>query len=321
MADSAVYRPAPRRAALRGPAFDQAVPPGGYLWWYLDAQSDDGRHALTVIAFVGSVFSPYYAWSGRRDPLNHCAINVALYGQRPRRWAMTERKRSAVSASPDAFQVGASSVAWQGDSLVITVRERGAPVPRAIRGTIRVHPVLCPQSVFDLDTARRHQWQPIAPVARVTVAFSEPALSWQGAGYLDANWANESLEAGFADWTWSRAHTESGATVLYETRERGGGRAEMALRFRPDGGIESEALPTSHGLPGTLWRVPRRVRADAGASPKLLETLEDAPFYNRSRVGARLFGEPVEAFHESLDLDRFAAPWVRVLLPFRMPRL
>jgi len=25
--------------------------------------------------------------------------------------------------------------------------------------------------------------------------------------------------------------------------------------------------------------------------------------------------------HESLSLKRFAAPWVRVLLPFRMPRL
>ena len=52
-------------------------------WWYLDALSDDGRHGLTVIAFIGSVFSPYYALARRRgagDPLDHCALNVALYG-------------------------------------------------------------------------------------------------------------------------------------------------------------------------------------------------------------------------------------------------
>ena len=43
---------------LTGPRFDAPVPPGGYAWWYVDALSDDGRHGLTVIAFVGSVFSP-----------------------------------------------------------------------------------------------------------------------------------------------------------------------------------------------------------------------------------------------------------------------
>ena len=55
----------------------------GYAWWYVDALSDDGQHGLTIIAFIGSVFSPYYAWARRRgpaDPLNHCALNVALYG-------------------------------------------------------------------------------------------------------------------------------------------------------------------------------------------------------------------------------------------------
>ena len=41
--------------------FDAAVPSGGYRWWYLDGLSDDGRHGLTIIGFVGSVFSPYYA--------------------------------------------------------------------------------------------------------------------------------------------------------------------------------------------------------------------------------------------------------------------
>ena len=43
--------------------------------------SDDGGDALTVIAFVGSAFSPYYRRS-RGDPDNHCALNVVLYGPR-----------------------------------------------------------------------------------------------------------------------------------------------------------------------------------------------------------------------------------------------
>ncbi len=54
----------------------------GYAWWYVDALSDDGTNGITIIAFIGSVFSPYYALARRNgpaDPLNHCAINVAIY--------------------------------------------------------------------------------------------------------------------------------------------------------------------------------------------------------------------------------------------------
>ena len=50
------------------------------------------------------------------------------------------------------------------------------------------------------------------------------------------------------------------------------------------------------------------------------ETLEDSPFYARSVVSASLLGERADAVHESLSLDRFRAGWVRLLLPFRMPR-
>ena len=64
-----------------GPCFARPVPPGGYAWWYVDALSDDRQFGLTIIVFVGSVFSPYYAWArrgGRRaDPQDHCAFNIA----------------------------------------------------------------------------------------------------------------------------------------------------------------------------------------------------------------------------------------------------
>ena len=48
------------------PRFDQAVDPGNYLWWYIDGLSDDGQYGFSIIAFVGSVFSPYYAWANKR---------------------------------------------------------------------------------------------------------------------------------------------------------------------------------------------------------------------------------------------------------------
>jgi len=60
---------------------------------------------VTVIAFVGSVFSPWYHWAGRREPENHVAINVALYSRRGNRWSMTNaaappwRAKNIASAS------------------------------------------------------------------------------------------------------------------------------------------------------------------------------------------------------------------------------
>jgi len=64
--------------------------------------------------------------------------------------------------------------------------------------------------------------------------------------------------------------------------------------------------------------VPRATRADA--VPAVRQTLEDTPFYSRSVIGTQLLGEQVTAVHESLSLDRFRAPWVQAMLPFRIPR-
>ena len=111
-----------------GPRFDQVVPPSGYLWWYVDAISDDGEYGLSIIAFVGSVFSPYYALArsrtgGLADPENHCALNVALYGKGGKRWTMTERGRTHTTRNAQHFQIGPSSLHW--DCLLYT-----SPSPR-----------------------------------------------------------------------------------------------------------------------------------------------------------------------------------------------
>ncbi len=55
-----------RRAVLADLASTRRSRPAATRWWYVDALSDDGRHGLTLIAFIGSVFSPYYAWARRR---------------------------------------------------------------------------------------------------------------------------------------------------------------------------------------------------------------------------------------------------------------
>ena len=306
---------------MPGPHFDLAVAPGGYAWWYLDATSDDGRHGLTLIAFVGSVFSPFYASArrrGRAEAVDHSAINVALYGD-VGRWAMTERDRGAVSRTADRLVVGPSQARWQDGALVIDVNEVTVPWPTRLRGSIRVHPLARTDYRIALDARGRHHWQPIAPRARVEVDFAGPSLRWSGEGYLDSNTGSEPLEAGFTSWHWSRARQADGTTqVFYDVERRDGTSLALALAFDRQGFAHPCPAPDVTVLPPTRWRIARRMRGSPDAIARI-RTVEDTPFYARSMVmGSGPQSEQV--VHESLSLDRFAARWVQTLLPFRMWR-
>ncbi len=303
-----------------GPRFDVVVAPQGYAWWYVDATSDCGRYGLTIIAFVGSVFSPYYKITGRRRPDNHCAINVSLTGKGAGAWAMTERGQGRVDRGRDHFRVGPSGLCWDGDALTIDIDEWSAPLPYRVKGRVRISPEMIGTTAFMLDPAGRHRWHPVAPRARVEVQMDHPGTSWSGDGYFDSNFGDEALEAGFDDWHWSRAHLKNDVAVLYEGRRRGGAPFELALRFDRQGRWHDCVQPPKATLPRTGWLIERATRADADADPRVLKTWIDAPFYARSALSTRLFGEPAQAVHESLSLGRFRSPIVQTMLPYRMPR-
>ncbi|MGX7706935.1 carotenoid 1,2-hydratase [Methylobacterium sp. Gmos1] len=294
------------------------MPPGGYAWWYVDGVSDDGQHGITVIAFLGSVFSPYYAWSGTKDPINHSAVNVVLYG-RPKAWAMTERGRASVARSATSLAIGPSAMEWDGTMLTIRVEEVTSPLPSRISGTIRVRPSGITPGPFTLDAEGRHRWWPLAPSSRIEVALDRPSLRWNGHAYFDTNDGDVSLEESFRGWTWSRSTLSRGAAILYDVERRDGSRQDLSLRFDPDGTPRPIEPPVPAALPPTLWRLPRATRSDDGRAA-VLRRFEDAPFYSRSLLSARICGEAVQPVHEALDLDRFANPLVRLMLPFRMPR-
>jgi len=303
---------------LAAAAFDTPVGVNGYRWWYLDAVSDDGRHGLVIIAFVGSVFSPYYYRArqcGRGDPEQHCAVNVALYGG-ARRWTMTERPAAAVLRRPAEFVVGPSRLAFSNGALRVGLRERSMPFARPVRGELRVEPEFVNAERFFLDRAGRHRWQPLAPRARVSVAFDRPALAWQGDGYLDTNHGDEPLEARFRGWDWSRVAAPDGTALTYNVVDRDGRERPLALRFDADGRLERRLPAERRALGQSAWGIVRSTRDEGSA--RITASLEDTPFYARSRLA--LDPGEREAVHEMLDLDRFRKGWVRLLLPFRMPR-
>jgi carotenoid 1,2-hydratase len=239
---------------------------------------------------------------------------------------MTERGAARVARDAATLAIGPSAMEWTDDGLTVHIDEVCAPLPRRIRGRIRLQPSALGDRSFELDTLGRHRWTPFAPCARIDVRFSEPALRWTGVGYFDSNLGVEPLEDAFCNWTWSRASVAGETVVLYDVAARSDAQASdapgrtLALHFGRDATARAIEVPPVVRLPTTGWRLARQTRADSGYGAKVVQTLEDGPFYSRSLLETHLRGSVAPAIHESLDLNRFRTRWVQCLLPFRMPR-
>ena len=265
------------------------------------------------------MFSPYYARARRRglgDPLNHVGLNVALYGPRSKRWALTERGRGAIARTADWLAIGPSELVRDDNGLTVRIHEVTVPFPTRIHGTVRVLPAAEQHRSWPLDPAGRHRWTPFAPLARVEVALDSPALRWSGTAYCDSNAGDRPLEDDFIRWDWSRAHRSGATDLLYDVTHPSG-QACLALHCGP-AGIEEREPPPVAMLKRTAWQLHRTTRATPGDGAQVLRTLEDTPFYARSLLG--LHGQDAPTMHETLSLTRFRSPVVQLMLPFRMPR-
>jgi len=309
----------------RGPDFGVTVPRGGYAWWRIDASSDNGEQGLSIVAFVGGAFSPWYARARRRGnayPARHCVMNVALYGPWGKRWSMTERSLSAGDRGRDWLKMGPSALTWEDDGLAVRIDEIASPLGRRIRGTVRLTPDALESTTRWLDHVGRHRWRPIAPCARVRVTMETPDLTWSGSAYLDTIVGDRALEADFRRWDWSRALVPGGTIVQFEVVSKNpASNLRLATRYDRSGGMRDFVGPPTGALArGPFWRMNRRIGSEPNRAPKVIRTLEDTPFFTRSIVETSLEGGPVAAMHESLSLDRFRKSWVQVLLPIRMRR-
>lgn len=283
---------------------------------------------------VGNAFSPRYFRARQQktaaNPIDYSSLHVAVYGPGKGAFAFTERASHDVFRSREALAIGASTLRWETtpsgeDALVVRIHEVTSPfpslVPKKLQGTVTLVPRHTVDEPIALDAKGRHMWYCHAPDARVSVRLDEPGLSFDGSGYLDENGGDEGLEAAFSTWQWCRASLPSGRAFVHyatqESRERGLGRRTSSRLF--SNGTSTRAVPPRElDLGRTIFGLERHVRLDAGFSPTYVRTLEDGPHYARTLVRGRVLGEDAFMMHETFDGERFRAPWVRFLLPFRM---
>ena len=275
---------------------------------------------MSVIGFIGSVFSPWYRWSGRKNPQNHVCINVATYGKGGR-FTMTDRGASALRQTASRLEVGPSMMRWEDDTLVIDIDEVSSPpLISRMRGQIRVIPSAMTNVELALTPDDSHIWRPFAPRSRIEVDIDRPGWQWTGEGYFDANFGTRALEEDFSYWTWGRYPTGNGATCFYDATRLDGSELAAGFQFDEAGNATSIPLPPKAPIRRSLWAVKRETRGDAGTQARQVQNMLDAPFYSRAAVETTLNGERTTGVHEALDLTRFRSPLIKPMLAVRVPR-
>ena len=299
------------------------VPPGGYAWWYVDILSADRQLGMTVIFFIGSVFSPRYYRDRQRSvgkPLEHCGVNVALYRPGGDQWVMTHYGAQHVTQAPEQLTIGNNAIEPEGDRVRIQLDDRTAPFPRLtsqpLRGHIDLHLPCAPHTPVELG--EQHVWQPIAPVAHADVHLTDPNLKFSGHAYHDFNAGSRGLEEDFVSWNWSRASDGDSTRIVYDVSHRAAPASRFGMQYNKDGTHEVSAPEDVRALKSGLWGVKRQLRTYADEQVTQVRSLEDSPFYTRSWLRTQRGGRTREVMHESIDLNRYAQNWTRFLIGFRM---
>ena len=247
-------------------------------------------------------------------------MNVALYGEHKRAWALHERPVRQSDRARDGVVIGQSSMRWQGDRLRVDVNERTTPFARPVRGTVHLYPELYSGLALQIDGRGEHRWWPVAPLARIEVDLHEPGVHFTGHGYYDANAGVVPLEAAFETWSWSRARAADVAYLTYDVSTSAAERMSLAFKISARGDVSDLSPMWSAPMRRSYWGLPRQARVDHGQPCHIVRSLEDGPFYSRALVATRIDGRRVLAMHESLAAHRLRRRWVRRLVKYRMRR-
>ena len=321
--DGNPIRTARGRGDENEPNFNLNVPPNGYAWWYIDGVEPNSGQAVSVIAFIGSVFSPWYKWSGRKKPQNNVCLNVATYGKKSR-FTMTDRGQSALIQETHKLTIGPSSLIWDNSKkeLIIHVDEISSlPLITRLKGTITLKPSGITNVELPLTKEGTHVWRPFAPTAKIEVNLNRPEWQWEGHGYFDANFGTRALEQDFDYWTWGRFPIGKGTSCFYDLELRSKENYQFEYHFKSNGLAEKITdAPKNSKFSRSLWGIKRQTRCDNQDKPKQEKSLLDAPFYSRATVSTRIKGIKTVGVFEALDLRRFRNPLLMFMLAVRVPR-
>jgi carotenoid 1,2-hydratase len=282
--------------------------PGAYRWYYADVGC--GEVSAVVIFLLGSLFSPRYASRTRALPVEHCAVNFALYvGGRRRQWVLSEYP--GANQSDGALRIGRSSLHVHPDgTLQIALRERFAPVGGETRVEMLLRPTAPGLDPIPLLPDGSHTWEVRAPRGEAELRLPLLGEVLRGHGYFDTNAGDAPLGLALPSWGWTRVHAPDRTAIDY--RLPGGERLTVHADARGTSLVRDDAPAPRSSATGWGLRVPRTLSA-GGLELDRPDLVESSPFYARQVARA---GE-LQAIGEVADFRRFRSPWVRWMAHFR----
>ncbi|QSQ20371.1 carotenoid 1,2-hydratase [Pyxidicoccus parkwayensis] len=286
---------------------------GAYRWFYADVTA--GPFSAVCIFMLGSLFSPRYSVAARRGgrPMEHSAVNFALYHEGVRRlWVLSEYPRAEV-VSPRQLRIGRSTLTYSDAGTVrMDVEDWTAPWGRPVRASLTLEPMTPVGEVVRLMPELPHYWQALAPRSKARLEVPSLGVEAGGLGYHDTNHGDELLGARLSGWHWARTHREDATVVDYHLPE-----GVPPLRVTAGAhGVRCERgsvqEPPCTSMTGWGLRVPTRLHAgnEVVGEARLLES---SPFY--ARLEARK--GPCDSMGEVADFRRFHSPFIRWMAHFR----
>jgi carotenoid 1,2-hydratase len=224
-------------------AWHRVTAPGGYEWWYFDAEDAQHDRQIVVILLEGFVFHPGYLRKYAayvRRPTRHrppvprdfpCAYFVVYERGRIAHQFMLQYPAADFSAADDRLDVSIGpNHATVGDDGAIRLRLRGTPWkltwqgPQFLEGTTLTgeftfrpkfnHPPMERVFLSRAMTAADHHWvlsNPLCDVEGDFRVFDSDApgeglgVRFSGLGYHDHNYGTGPLGPGLKRWIWGRA--------------------------------------------------------------------------------------------------------------------
>lgn len=218
--------------------FHDLAIPGSYEWSYYDGLSEDGEWGFVAIWFRGCPMSPWYTAAIDRsarnphrehpDPIDHVAVNFALYHRERRIFHLLRASRGSDwrAIGPDV-RLGRNGLHTMGlpdgrrrTSMTLDLHRLGS---RLVGEIDLVAPIVgATEGSGDVgETSRGHFWVPIEPggdvAARLELRISgmrTRPIRFSGRSYHDRNVGTDPLHHLQADWFWGRLHA-GGRTFIY----------------------------------------------------------------------------------------------------------
>jgi len=323
--------------------------PGGYEWWYFNAEDSAADRQIVAILFQGFAFHPGYLRAHARYRRNPTKVPPALPRDYPCAYLvvygkgkiahqfLTQYKPAAFTGATDKPEVtvgpnslrsnnGAYELSLAGTPWRLTWKGPRQSVGQTLSATLRFTPTFqhSPMERTFLSremTGADHHWVLASPHCRVSGVIQPPGgspIEFSGVGYHDHNYGTGPIGPGLLRWAWGRAIFDDRTLAFH-----------VAVPKDPSLPIERHMLSADAqsftalpAVPTIDWanrsscgiRYPSIVRFENMLTLSQPRVIDASPFFLRLQYEAHAGAQRGSAFCEVVKPSRLRLPVVGRLI-------